>query len=246
MLKLLLKKTNAAFPSDTCDGSSDKFDHDYLLAEESHTLNEERVQKKVVLLLACCIWSKLGIWKRFLPVWWKNVWLIFLRILPRLLINFFGISRNFFIFCVLRELLENVIKKEARGVPSILRSFYVQGGWKRLEKSIKETVGRRLTFDVRRIGLFVLLALLHHSSFLSSHLGSTLLFPCFLARKLTSFAICRMFLLSWYSEVCKMKSLGTFGVKYISRLGCVWRVAYNISFQKLGATDITLLQKNKC
>jgi len=98
MLKLLLKKTNAAFPSDTCDGSSDKFDHDYLLAEESHTLNEERVQKKVVLLLACCIWSKLGIWKRFLPVWWKNVWLIFLRILPRLLINFFGISRNFFIF----------------------------------------------------------------------------------------------------------------------------------------------------
>ena len=246
MLKLLLKKTNAAFPSDTCDGSSDKFDHDYLLAEESHTLNEERVQKKVVLLLACCIWSKLGIWKRFLPVWWKNVWLIFLRILPRLLINFFGISRNFFIFCVLRELLENVIKKEARGVPSILRSFYVQGGWKRLEKSIKETVGRRLTFDVRRIGLFVLLALLHHSSFLSSHLGSTLLFPCFLARKLTSFAICRMFLLSWYSEVCKMKSLGTFGVKYISRLGCVWRVAYNISFQKLGTTDITLLQKNKC
>lgn len=85
-----------------------------------------------------------------------------------------------------------------------------------------------------------------YSSFLSSHLGSTLLFPCFLARKLTSFAICRMFLLSWYSEVCKMKSLGTFGVKYISRLGCVWRVAYNISFQKLGTTDITLLQKNKC
>jgi hypothetical protein len=121
---------------------------------------------------------------------------LFLRILPRLLINFFGISRNFLFFCVLRELLENVIKKEARGVPSILRSFYVQRGWKRLEKSIKETVGRRLTFDVRRIGLFVLLALLHHSSFLSSHLGSTLLFPCFLARKLTSFAICRMFLLS--------------------------------------------------
>ena len=44
-------------------------------------------------------------------------------------------------FCVLRELLENVIKKEARGVPSILRSFYVQRGWKRLEKSIKETLG---------------------------------------------------------------------------------------------------------
>ena len=47
MLKLLLKKTNAAFHSDTCDGSSDKVDHDYLLAEESHTLNEERVQEKV-------------------------------------------------------------------------------------------------------------------------------------------------------------------------------------------------------
>ena len=243
MLKLLLKKTNAAFPSDTCDGSSDKFDHDYLLAEESHTLNEERVQKKVVLLLACCIWSKLGIWKRFLPVWWKNVWFIFKDLAPAS-DQFFRHLSQF--FCVLRELLENVIKKEARGVPSILRSFYVQRGWKRLEKSIKETVGRRLTFDVRRIGLFVLLALLHHSSFLSSHLGSTLLFPCFLARKLTSFAICRMFLLSWYSEVCKMKSLGTFGVKYISRLGCVWRVAYNISFQKLGTTDITLLQENKC
>ena len=189
-------------------------------------------RRKSVLLLACCIWLKLGIWKRFLPVWWKKC-----------LINIFQdlhLAPGFWSIFSVRY------KKEARGVPSILRSFYVQRGWKRLEKSIKETVGRRLTFDVRRIGLFVLLALLHHSSFLSSHLGSTLLFPCFLARKLTSFATCRMFLLSWYSEVCKMKSLGTFGVKYISRLGCVWRVAYNISFQKLGTTDITLLQKNKC
>jgi len=141
MLKLLLKKTNAAFPSDTCDGSSDKFDHDYLLAEESHTLNEERVQKKVVLLLACCIWSKLGIWKRFLPVWWKNVWLIFLRILPRLLINFFGISRNFFIFCVLRELLENVINIKKSSWRTKYSSIILRAG--RMEKAREVNKGDR-------------------------------------------------------------------------------------------------------
>ena len=203
-------------------------------------------RRKSVLLLTCCIWLKLGIWIRFLPVWWKKCLINIFQDLALASDQFFRYLSQFFYFLWFARVTGKRYKERSswrtKYSSIILRA-------ERMEKARevnKGDLGRRLIFDVRRIGLFVLLALLHHSSFLSSHLGSTLLFPCFLARKLTSFAICRMFLLSWYSEVCKMKSLGTFGVKYISRLGCIWRVAYNISFQKLGTTDITLLQKNKC
>ena len=55
-------------------------------------------RRKSVLLLTCCIWLKLGIWIRFLPVWWKKCLINIFQDLALASDQFFRYLSQFFYF----------------------------------------------------------------------------------------------------------------------------------------------------